>query len=117
MLFGNCLKPIDKHYTNIVKYKWYLLPINNEGGATFVTLEEAQAEILRLNEELATKKTENENLAKQNDDLTKENTKVRELNQQYFLKLSAQYQPPKANDNDDEDDVPSCEDFAKTLNI
>lgn len=82
-----------------------------------MTLEEAQAEILRLNEELATKTTENETLTRANEDLTKENTKVRELNQQYFLKLSAQYQPPKPNDDGGDDETPSCEDFAKTLNF
>jgi uncharacterized protein YlxW (UPF0749 family) len=83
-----------------------------------MTLEEAQAEILRLNEEVATLKTENENYSKKVSDLTKENENVRELNQKYFLKLSAQYVPtPGGVDPDDVEDVPSCEDFAKTLTI
>ena len=83
-----------------------------------MTLEEAQAEILRLNEVNATLKTENENYSKRVIEVTTENEKVRELNQQYFLKLSAQYQPPKPEDEDeDEDDILSCEDFAKTLTI
>ena len=82
----------------------------------FNTLEEARAEILRLNEELTTAQTERDNYSTQVSELTAENEKVRELNQQYFLKLSAQYKPtPK--DEDEEQDAPSCEDFARTLTI
>lgn len=81
-----------------------------------MTLEEAQAEILRLNEELTTVKTENENYSKQVNDLSADLEKVRELNQTYFLKLSAQYNPNPDGDGDD-NDVPTCEEFAKTLTI
>lgn len=80
------------------------------------TLEEARAEILRLNEELATAQTERDNYSNRVNELTRENENVRELNQQYFLKLSAQYEP-NHEDEDPEEDVPSCEDFAKTLTI
>lgn len=85
----------------------------------FNTIEEARAEILRLNEELATRTTERDNYADKASKLEKDNESVRELNQQYFLKLSAQYKPNTENeDEDDEDeDVLSCEDFAKTLTI
>jgi hypothetical protein len=38
------------------------------------------------------------------------------LNQQYFLKLSAQYVPNTDTDEDDADE-PTCEDFAKSLTI
>lgn len=82
----------------------------------FNTLEEAQAEILRLNEELTAANTERENYRTQVSDLTKENEKVRELNQRYFLKLSAQYNPVPHSETE-EDSPPSCEDFAKTINI
>lgn len=82
----------------------------------FNTLEEAQAEILRLNEELTTANGERENYRTQVDTLTKDLEKVRTLNQQYFLKLSAQYNPPAQEDTPDEE-TPSCEDFAKTLTI
>lgn len=81
-----------------------------------MTLEEAQAEILRLQEENATLKTEKENYSNRVAELQGENEKVRELNQQYFLKLSAQYKPTPEPE-DDEDDVQSCEEFAKTLTI
>ena len=82
-----------------------------------MTLEEAQAKIVELQEELATAQTERDNYSKRVDDLTKENENVRELNQKYFLKLSAQYKKPDDNPEDEDPDVPTCEDFAKTLTI
>lgn len=88
------------------------MPANPE----FNTLEEARAEILRLTEELATANTERENYSTRVSELTAEVEKVRELNQQYFLKLSAQYVPTPDTD-EDEQDPPSCEDFAATLTI
>lgn len=82
------------------------------------TIEEARAEVLRLQEELATRTTERDNYATRVNELTQENESVRELNQQYFLKLSAQYKPNTREDEDDEDEeVLSCEDFARTLTI
>lgn len=85
--------------------------------AIYSTLEEAQAEILRLNEELATANTERENYSNRINELTKENEKVRELNQKYFLKLSAQYNPNPDPSAEDDTDVPSCEDFARSIKI
>lgn len=82
----------------------------------FETLEEAQAEILRLNEELVNAQTERDNYSNKVNELSTDLEKVRNLNQQYFLKLSAQY-TPNNTDEDDEPDTPSCEDFAKTLTI
>lgn len=82
----------------------------------FNTLEEARAEILRQNEELATVISERDNYSTKVNELTSELEKVRELNQRYFLKLSAQYNPTPPQE-DDEPDAPSCEDFAKTLTI
>ena len=81
----------------------------------FATLEEAQAEILRLNEALTAAETERENYSTKISELSADLEKVRTINQQYFLKLSAQYAPPKPEDNDEE--APSCEDFAKSLTI
>ncbi len=83
----------------------------------FNTLEEARAEILRLNEELATRTTERDNYSTRVNELTRENESVRELNQQYFLKLSAQYKPTPEEPEEEDEDVLSCEDFAKTLTI
>jgi chromosome segregation ATPase len=82
----------------------------------FTTLEEAQAEIIRLNEVLAEVTNERDTLSQNNTNLAGELESVRKLNQQYFNKLSAQYsQEPDETNNDEQ--VPSCEDFAKTLNI
>lgn len=81
-----------------------------------MTLEEAQAEILRLNEELDTAKTERDNYSTKVNELSNDLEKVRNLNQQYFLKLSAQYKP-NTEPEDEEPDAPTCEDFAKTLTI
>ena len=84
----------------------------------FNTLEEARAEILRLNQELASAQTAEKNYTTRIEELTRENENVRELNQKYFLELSAQYQ----RDEKDEDKEPdekqiSLEDFARTLSI
>ena len=81
-----------------------------------MTLEEAQAEIIRLQEENAQKDTELENYRTKVNELTEENKTVRDLNQSYFLKLSAQYEKEDVDD-DEEEDVPTCEEFAKTLTI
>lgn len=83
----------------------------------FNTLEEARAEIVRLNEELTTVTNERDSYSTKVTEQAGELEKVRNLNQQYFLKLSAQYIPTPNPDEDDEQDAPSCEDFAKTLTI
>lgn len=80
----------------------------------FDTLDEAQAEILRLNERLTEVETERDSLSQNNAALTDELGRVRTLNQQYFNKLSAQYTEQEDENNDDEPEVPSCEDLART---
>lgn len=79
------------------------------------TLEEAQAEILRLQDELQTAKADAENYRGQVTEKASELEKVREINQQYFLRLSAQHQP--TTPPEEEEETPTCEEFAKTLNI
>lgn len=81
-----------------------------------MTLEEAQAEIVRLQEANTELTNERDTLLQNNETLTGELESVRKLNQQYFNKLSAQYsqEPDK---KDDVEEVQSCEDFARTLNI
>jgi len=80
------------------------------------TLEQAQAEIIRLQEANTLLTNERDTLSQNNVTLTGELESVRKLNQQYFNKLSQQYFPAE-DKNDAEDEVPSCEDFAKTLHI
>lgn len=81
-----------------------------------MTLEEAQAEILRLNEELEATKTERDSYSTKATDTEKELEKVRRINQEYFLKLTAKYTPPTPPEDSDEDQM-TLEDFAKTLTI
>ena len=80
------------------------------------TLEEARAEILRLQEQNTELTNERDTLSQNNTQLTGELEQVRKLNQQYFNKLSAQFQDQE-DKNDNEPEVQSCEDYAKTLTI
>lgn len=82
-----------------------------------MTLEEAQAEIIRLQEQVTKLTNERDTLSQNNTTLTGELESVRKLNQQYFNKLSAQYSHEPDKKDDGEEEVQSCEDFAKTLNI
>lgn len=81
-----------------------------------MTLEEAQAEIVRLNEELTERTNERDTLSQNNKSLSEDNERLRKLNQNYFNKLSAQF-PAKEDKNDDEKEVLSCEEFAKNIKI
>jgi FtsZ-binding cell division protein ZapB len=85
--------------------------------ADTMTLEQAQAKILELQEQNAQLTNERDTLSQNNADLTGELETVKKLNQQYFNKLSQQYIPTEDKNDDDEVEVPSCEDFAKTLHI
>lgn len=82
----------------------------------FATVEEAQARIIELEEALTERTNERDTLSQNNATLTQENESLRSLNQKYFNKLSAQFQDQE-DEKDDEKEVPSCEDYAKTLNI
>lgn len=82
-----------------------------------MTLEEAQAEIVRLNEQLTERTNERDTLSQNNTALTQENESLRTLNQKYFNKLSAQFQKQEPDKDEGGADVPSCEEFAKTLTI
>ena len=83
----------------------------------FSTLEEARAEIIRVNELLTAAETERDALKSQNATQAEDLRRVRELNQQYFLKLSAQILDHEKEDPDKEEKTPTCEEFAKTLTI
>ena len=82
-----------------------------------MTLEEAQAKILEQAETITQLTNEKETLSQNNASLTEELDSVKKLNQQYFNKLSQQYLPQEDENNDEEKEVPSCEEFARTLNI
>lgn len=80
----------------------------------FDTLEEAQAEIVRLTDALTERTNERDTLSQNNENLTAELQQVRTLNQQYFNRLIAQSSEPEGK-KQEENEPPSCEDFAKTL--
>ena len=80
-----------------------------------MTLEEAQAEIIRLQEANTELTNERDTLSQNNENLSREIEQVRTLNQQYFNKLTAQYSEPVVEKDDEE--TPTCEEFAKTLKI
>ena len=67
------------------------------------TLEEAQAEILRLNDELANANTDKQTLSQNNENLSKELEQVRTINQQYYNRLMAQFSDPEGKPNDDDE--------------
>lgn len=81
-----------------------------------MTLEEAQARIIELEEQNTALTNERDTLSQNNTNLSNELESVRKLNQTYFNKLSAQYSPG-GDPDPEEPEVPTCEDFAKTLNI
>ena len=82
------------------------------------TLEEAQARILELDEQVGNLTTEKDSLSQDNEKLKKDNESLRTLNQKYFNKLIAQDTgKPDGKKKEDDEPVPTCEDFAKTLNF
>ncbi len=82
-----------------------------------MTLEEAQAEIVSLNDELTERTNERDTLSQNNKTLTEDNERLRKLNQNYFNKLSAQFPVQDDKKNNEEKEVESCEEFAKKLTI
>lgn len=83
-----------------------------------MTLEEAQARIIELEEQLEERTTERDTLSQNNTQLSADLERVRTLNQRYFEKLSAQHPTGGDDHKDDEtEDAPTCEEFAKKLSI
>lgn len=82
-----------------------------------MTLEEAQEQIVTLQASLTEITTERDTLKDNNKKLSDDLTRVRELNQRYFEKLSAQYVPPGGDTGNGDHEEPTCEEFARTLKI
>ena len=81
-----------------------------------MTLEEAQAQIVELTEQVTELTNERDTLSQNNETLKTDLERVRTLNQKYFEKLSMQ--TIKAEEKPEEpEEVKSCEEFAKGLNI
>lgn len=83
------------------------------------TLEEAQARIIELDEQVTMLTGERDTLSQENEKLKKDYEETRTLNQKYFNKLIAQEKDSAENQGDDSegDEVLSPEEFAKTLSI
>lgn len=82
-----------------------------------MTLEEAQAEIVRLTDELTERTNERDTLSQNNETLTAENEQIRKLNQQYFNRLIAQDTGKDGGKDQNDTPPPTCEEFARTLKI
>ena len=82
-----------------------------------MTLEEAQERILELTEENQNLKQEKETLSGENENLKKDVNDLRTINQKYFNKLIAQDDTTKKEKEGEGEDVKSCEEFAKELDI
>ncbi|MEE0930473.1 MAG: hypothetical protein UIM53_05690 [Acutalibacteraceae bacterium] len=80
-----------------------------------MTLEEAQAQIVELTEKVTELTNERDTLSENNKKLSDDYEKVRTLNQRYFEKLTAQ--DVGEDDHDDNEEVQSLEDFARSLTI
>lgn len=80
-----------------------------------MTLEEAQAQIVDLQEQLTQAQNERDTLSQNNGTLTAENENLRKLNQKYFNKLSQHFVPKDEPEKDEPEQ--SLEDYAKTINI
>ena len=83
---------------------------------TYDTLEKAQEAILDFQARITELENERDTLSQNNETLTQELASVRTLNQKYFNQLSAQFHEEDEND-DEEEEVQSCVDFARTHNI
>ena len=82
-----------------------------------MTLEEAQAEIVKLNDKITELTNERDSLSQNNNSLTEDNERLRKLNQNYFNKLSAQFSTQEDKKDKEDKEVVSCVEFAKTLSI
>lgn len=83
-----------------------------------MTIEEAQDRILELTEQVTTLTNERDTLSANLADRDAELEDVRKLNQKYFNKLMAQNSEQDGDGDGSQDEpAPSCEEFAKTLNI
>ena len=80
-----------------------------------MTLEQAQQQILDLQDQLATVTAERDTLSENNNTLTAEVEDLRTLNQKLFLRTQANHTPTEEPEEDPP--VPTCEEYAKTITL
>lgn len=81
-----------------------------------LTIETAQERILELEGELETLRAERETLSHNNETLAADLERARTLNQKLFERVSQSSDQADKN-NDEDEEVLTCEEFAKTLTI
>jgi chromosome segregation ATPase len=83
-----------------------------------MTLEQAQERIIELEGQLAELTTERDSLSQNNESLTRDLENARTVNSRLLARV-AQQSTPEDEDGDDPDEpeVPTCEEFAATINI
>lgn len=82
-----------------------------------MTLEQAQERIVELTDELQNLMQERDTLSQDNESLTEECENLRTLNQKYFNRIMQQDTDNNTNKDEEVDEIPSCVDFAKSINI
>ena len=82
-----------------------------------MTLEQALERIVELTEELQDTRTERDNANTAREEAERRSEELREINQRYFNKLQAQENAAENKKEDEGEDVPTCEEFAKGLTI
>lgn len=79
------------------------------------TIESARARIVELEEQLTLVTGERDSLSQNNATLTEELNEVKTLNQKLFNKVIQGKENPEPEEP--EETVPTCEEFAKSINI
>lgn len=86
------------------------------GYMDFATIEEAKAYIIEQQDKITELESRQQTLSQDNDTLRSENDSLRSLNQKYFNRL-IQESEKTDSDEEDEEPIPTCEEFARTLKI
>ena len=80
-----------------------------------MTLEELQQENLQLRDQIQNLQTANANLTATSDQQTARIKELEDYNQKLFARAMQSYENPEKET--EEEEIQSCEDFAKTLKI
>ena len=83
----------------------------------YETLEEAQARIIELEDEKNNLTSERDTLLQNNKDLETQCEDLRTLNQKYFNRLIAQDTAENNKEDEESEEIPTCEEFAKNIKI
>lgn len=79
------------------------------------TLEQAQARILELDDQIKELTTERDSLSQDNEAKDQTIAELKTQNQKYFNRLMAQEDDTEDKDEEDEPEIQTCEEFATNL--